>query len=96
MLILAKEIPEKIFFFKMADCVRDEVWAAKPTTFLPIQALISRVLKQRKFKYDEGVSLNEQGQLFYLQIIAKMRRNKSFFLSILLSVKSDHHGRCGT
>ena len=78
MLILAKEIPEGIFFFKMADCVRDEVWAAKPTAFVPIQALISRILKQRKFKYHEGMSLNEQGQLFYLQMIAKMRRNTVF------------------
>ena len=59
----------------MADCVRAEVWAAKTKAFLPIQALISRVLKHRKFKYDKGVSLNEQGQLFYLQMIAKMRRN---------------------
>ena len=33
------------------------------------------VLKQRKFKYDEGMSLNEQGHLFYLQMIVKMRRN---------------------
>ena len=29
--------------------------------------------KAEKFKYDEGVSLNEQGQLFYLQMITKMR-----------------------
>ena len=59
----------------MADIVRDEVWPAKTKAFLPNQALISRVLKQRKFKYDEGVSLNEQGQLFYLQMIVKMRWN---------------------
>ena len=52
-----------------------EVWAAKTKAFLPIQALISWVLKQRKFKYGKGVSLNEQGQLFYLQMIAKMRQN---------------------
>ena len=57
LLILAKEIPERIFFFKMADIVQAEVWAAKTKAFLPIQALISRVLKRRKFKYDEGVSL---------------------------------------
>ena len=75
MLILAKEIPVRIFFFKMADCVWAKVWAAKTKAFLLNQALISRVLKQRKFKYDEGVSLNEQGQLFYLQLNAKMRRN---------------------
>ena len=59
----------------MADVVQAESWAAKTKAFLPTQALISRVLKQRKFKYDEGVSLNEQGQLFYLQIIVKMRPN---------------------
>ena len=55
--------------------MRAEIWAAKTKAFLRIQALISRVLKQRKFKYKEGVSLNEQGQLFNLQMIAKMRRN---------------------
>ena len=66
-----KEIPERTFFFKMVDIVRAECYAAKLKAFLPIQALISRVLKQRKFKYDEGVSLNEQEQLFYLQMIAK-------------------------
>ena len=70
-----KEIPEGIFFFKMANIVRAEIWAAKTKAFLPIQALILRVLKQKKFKYDELVSLNEQGQLFYLQMIAKMQRN---------------------
>ena len=59
----------------MTDCVWAEVWAAKMKACLPIQALISRVLKQRKFKYEEGVSLNEQGQLFYLQMIAKIRQN---------------------
>ena len=59
----------------MADCVRAEIWAAKIKAFLQIQALIWRVLKQRKFKNDEGVSLNEQGQLFYLQMIGKRRRN---------------------
>ena len=51
--------------------MRAEVWAAKTKAFLPIQGLILRVLKQRKFKHDEGVSLNEQGQLFYLQMITK-------------------------
>ena len=54
--------------------MRAEVWAAKTKAFLPIQALILSVLKS-KFKYDEGVSLNEQGQLFYLQMIAQMLRN---------------------
>ena len=49
-----------------------EVWAGKTKAFLPIQALISRVFKQRKFIFDKCVSLNEQGQLFYLQMIAKM------------------------
>ena len=53
--------------------MRDEVWVAKTKAFLPNQGLISRVLKQGKFKYDEGVSLNEQGQLFYLQMIVKMQ-----------------------
>ena len=47
-----------------------EFWAGRMKAFLRIQALISRVLMRRKFKYDEGVSLNEQGQLFYLQMIA--------------------------
>ena len=50
-----------------------EVLAAKTKAFLSILALISRVLKQWKFKYDEWVGLNEQGQLFHLQMIAKMR-----------------------
>ena len=66
---------ERIFFFKMADCVQAEVWAAKTKACLPILALISRVLKLRKFKYEEGIGLNEQGQLFYLQMIAKMQQN---------------------
>ena len=59
----------------MVDFVRAEIWAAKTKAFLPIQVLISRVLKQSKFKYDEGVSINEQKQLFYLQMIAKMWQN---------------------
>ena len=52
-----------------------EVWAAKTKAFLLNQALISRVLKPMKFKYDVVMCLNEQGQLLYLQMIGKMRRN---------------------
>ena len=71
--IFVSLVKERIFFFKMADCVQAEVLAAKTKAFLSILALISRVLKQWKFKYDEWVGLNEQGQLFHLQMIAKMR-----------------------
>ena len=59
----------------MADIVQAEVWAAKTKAFLPNQALISWVLKPMKFKYDVVMCLNEQGQLLYLQMIGKMRRN---------------------
>ena len=44
--------------------MRVEVWAVKTKAFLPIQALISRVLKQRKFKYKEGVSLMNRDNYF--------------------------------
>ena len=63
LLILTKEIPESIFFFKMADFVRAEVWAAKTKAFLLSQALISRVSEQSKFKLDEGGEFKWSGTI---------------------------------